>query len=144
MGESGRVPDNHCVPTIKWGPRMKLKLLDGNHPMGDIVVRKDGPTFGHSHAWLVDGIFVEQEYPAKTVQQQLYDWAERIALDAGCRLVPSPDMIEGEFEFWRETDPEALLKVFSHGEAKRYVAEQGGDLGDFQDRFEKIWGELVP
>ena len=124
---------------------MKLFIVDYDRvPMGDIVIREDGSTFGHSNAWLVDGIFVEQEHPAKKVRQQLYDWAERIALDAGCRLVPSPDMIDGEFEFWRDTDPEALLKVFSHAEAKRYVAEQGGDLGDFQNRFEKIWNELVP
>ena len=136
----GRSGVRQPLSTGHWrDPKMKLKLRDGNRVMGDIVIDKDEPTFGHSNAWLVVVIFVEPGYPAKKVRQQLYDWAERIALDAGRRLVPSPDMIEGEFEFWRETDPEALLKVFSHVDAKHYVDEQGGDLDDFQDRFEMIW-----
>lgn len=119
---------------------MKLCIVDGDRRLiGDIIVEKDEPTFGISNAWLVGGIFVEPGHAAKKVRQQLYDWAERIALDAGRRLVPSPDMIEGEFEFWRETDPEALLNIFSHVDAKRYVDDHGGDLDDFQDRFEMIW-----
>jgi len=123
---------------------MKLIIIDGNSLVGDIIIEKDEPTFGHTNAWLVGGIFVESGYPAKKVRQQLYDWAERIALDAGRRLVPSPDLLDEEFAFWRETDPEALLRALSHVDAERYVAEQGGDLDDFQDRLETIRRGLVP
>ncbi len=97
---------------------------------GDIDIAKDEPTFGYENAWLVCGIHCEfaDEAPeqAKAFRHALYDRAEALALDAGVRLVPCPDMSDEEFAFWYFKDPEVTLKVLTHPDAAPYLHDVDG------------------
>lgn len=116
--------------------KFKLIVTDTDDDnWGEIIVEKDCVAFGLENTWLVECVhveFEEFEEQAKALRHQLYDQAEKMALEAGCRLVPSPDMLQEELDFWCEVDPEATLKVLTHPNAVHYFEREG--LGDDLDR----------
>lgn len=115
---------------------IKYVALANNWEIGTVILRNMSQIY--PDCIVMTFLEVDRKHRGKGVARKLFQVAQSYARDRGRRLIPGPDLLWDEFNFWLNRDPQALAYVFTHRALRDVCEDEGGDLDHFDAQADAI------